>query len=345
MLKLSPSSKSILRHSHIFIKRYILFAGDLQDFLPSQFLSKEVRVHTQKYHYWQLLKRKMDKKIKFSLMIDLEFIHKSNTLIYYWPKSKQEAQFQLCNIFTQLPKGSKIFIVGENRSGVRSSQKILEKYITLTKIDCSFRCTLYYGKLNTQVIFNLIEWWKSYLINDFVVKTLPGVFSHNGLDKGSALLLSTFEKSIQGKVLNIGCGSGVLSMFITKFSPNIQLTLTDVHAAALFSSCETLKVNNIQGRVIASNVYSNVKGNFNMIISNPPFHNSLKKNLTVAKLLIQNALKHLKIGGRFRIVANSFLPYQQILNNTFGSYEVLTQNNKFKVYQAIYNKNKNVKNK
>ena len=86
--------------------------------------------------------------------------------------------------------------------------------------------------------------------------------------------------------------------------------------------------------MIVSNVYSDITGRFDMIISNPPFHDGLQTSLTAAETLIRGAVKHLPIGGQLRIVANAFLPYPDILDATFGSHEVLAQNGRFKVYQA-----------
>ena len=88
----------MLRHSDEFIERRVLFAGDLQDSLPAQFEAADVRVHTQQYHHWQLLNRTMGDNVQFGLTVDPAFVANCDTLVYYWPKSKQEAQFQLCNI-------------------------------------------------------------------------------------------------------------------------------------------------------------------------------------------------------------------------------------------------------
>lgn len=98
MSALTPASEVMLRHSDEFIERRVLFAGDLQDSLPAQFEAADVRVHTQQYHHWQLLNRTMGDNVQFGLTVDPAFVANCDTLVYYWPKSKQEAQFQLCNI-------------------------------------------------------------------------------------------------------------------------------------------------------------------------------------------------------------------------------------------------------
>lgn len=100
----TPASEVILRHSEEFESRRVLFAGDLQDTLPAQFEAAEVRVHTNQYHHWQQLSRTMAERCQFGLTADAELVADCDTLIYYWPKSKQEAQFQLqtCSLCCRL---------------------------------------------------------------------------------------------------------------------------------------------------------------------------------------------------------------------------------------------------
>ena len=116
----------------------------------------------------------------------------------------------------------------------------------------------------------------------------------------------------------------------------MRLTLCDVHAAAIEASKATLAINGFEGEVFPSNVFSDVTGRFDLILSNPPFHEGRETSLDAAQTLIRGAVKHLNTGGELRIVANAFLPYPQVLDETFGSHEVLAQNGRFKVYRAVY---------
>lgn len=173
------------------------------------------------------------------------------------------------------------------------------------------------------------------MVEEVTIKTLPGVFSREGLDSGSLLLINTFEEPVKGKVLDIACGSGVLASVLATYSPKMKITLSDVSAAAIEASRATLAANGLDGEVIASNVYSDIDGRFDMIISNPPFHEGLQTSLHASEQLIRGAISHLNIGGELRIVANAFLPYAALLDDAFGSHEVLAQNGRFKVYKAV----------
>ena len=335
MSAFTPASEVLLRHSDDFAQRRVLFAGDMQDDLPARFDTAASRAHTQQLHHWQVLDRQMGERARFSLTADASDIADSDTLIYYWPKNKPEAQFQLMNLLSLMPVGSDIFVVGENRSGVRSAEQMLAEYSPLTKIDSARRCGLYHGRLETQPTFSAESYWNGYQLDALTIKTLPGVFSRDGLDVGSQLLLSTLTPHTKGKVLDVGCGAGVLSAVLASHSPKVRLTLTDVSAPAVEASRATLAANGLEGDVFASNVFSDVQGRFDMIISNPPFHDGLQTSLEAAQTLIRGAVRHLNSGGELRIVANAFLPYPQVLDETFGFHEVIAQTGRFKVYRTV----------
>ncbi|EJN5492595.1 16S rRNA (guanine(1207)-N(2))-methyltransferase RsmC [Salmonella enterica] len=335
MSAFTPASEVLLRHSDDFEQSRILFAGDLQDDLPARFECAASRAHTQQFHHWQALSRQMGDNVRFSLVAQASDVADCDTLIYYWPKNKPEAQFQLMNILSLMPVGVDVFVVGENRSGVRSAEPMLADYAQLNKVDSARRCGLYHGRLEKQPQFSLESWWAEYNIDGLTIKTLPGVFSRDGLDVGSQLLLSTLTPHTKGKVLDVGCGAGVLSAALASHSPKVRLTLCDVSAPAVEASRATLAANGLEGEVFASNVFSEVKGRFDMIISNPPFHDGMQTSLDAAQTLIRGAVRHLNSGGELRIVANAFLPYPKILDETFGFHEVIAQTGRFKVYRTV----------
>lgn len=334
MSAFTPASEVLLRHSDDFEQSRILFAGDLQDDL------RAFRYRGQPCSYPAIpplagVKPPDGDNARFSLVATADDVADCDTLIYYWPKNKPEAQFQLMNLLSLLPVGTDIFVVGENRSGVRSAEQMLADYAPLNKVDSARRCGLYFGRLEKQPEFDADKFWGEYNVDGLTVKTLPGVFSRDGLDVGSQLLLSTLTPHTKGKVLDVGCGAGVLSVAFARHSPKIRLTLCDVSAPAVEASRATLAANGVEGEVFASNVFSEVKGRFDMIISNPPFHDGMQTSLDAAQTLIRGAVRHLNSGGELRIVANAFLPYPDVLDETFGFHEVIAQTGRFKVYRAI----------
>lgn len=331
----SPASEVVLRHAEEFEAKRVLFAGDLQDTLAADFAAQQVKAHCGYFHQWQRLSAKMQTLTQFGLVPEEAFVGDCDTLIYFWPKSKQEAHFQLSALLHLLPVGCDIFVVGENRAGVRSVESLFSEQLQFNKIDSARRCGFYYAHLSEKGSFALAPWWQSYCYDGLTIKTLPGVFSRDKLDVGSELLLTTLkEVPLKGNLLDVGCGAGVLSAVLKSLNPELNLTLIDVNSAALASSEATLAVNNFTGHVLPSDVFSEIKQRYHVIISNPPFHDGIQTNLAATSALIRQAKDHLEIGGKLVIVANAFLPYPDILDETFRNHEVLAQTSKFKVYSA-----------
>ncbi len=178
--------------------------------------------------------------------------------------------------------GSDIFVVGENRSGVRSAEQMLAEYAPLNKVDSARRCGLYHGRLEKQPTFDADAFWGEYTLDNLTIKTLPGVFSRDGLDVGSQLLLSTLEPHTKGKVLDVGCGAGVLAAALASHSPKVRLTLCDVSARRLKPAARRLPPTARLAMCLPA-TSSEVNGRFDMIISNPPFHDGLQTSLEAAQ--------------------------------------------------------------
>ncbi|MGL5954834.1 MAG: 16S rRNA (guanine(1207)-N(2))-methyltransferase RsmC [Providencia rustigianii] len=335
MSLLTPASEVIERHLEHFTDRHVILAGDIQDELGATLEAASVRVLTNQYHRWKNLQPTLGDNVVFATTVPAEFIQPCDTLIYFWPKNKQEAAFQLDDLCTHLAVGSQIFVVGENRSGVKSADAIMEGISTLQKIDSARRCGLYHGELEHPTEFNIRRWWRNYQLDNVVVNALPGVFSNSELDIGSDLLLSTLTEPMNGNVLDLACGNGVLAAVVGSQNPNVTLTLSDVSSAALDSATATLAANKLTGKIIPSDVYSEINDKFDWIISNPPFHDGINTSYNAVETLISHAPKYLKKGGRLRIVANAFLPYPDLLDKAFGGHVVLAKTGKFKVYEAI----------
>lgn len=344
----SPASQVLERHQDLFMDKNLLIAGDIQDDYPAFIQNNQVNIHCTQFHTYLKLKRSpRGEHVQFSLLPDETLYHHTNTLIYYWPKTKSEAQFQLSYLLNALPQGSDVFIVGENRTGVKSVESLLTDFGSIQKIDGARRCGLYHFQADSRLGFDLNEWWFNYRLtienHEIEIKSLPGVFSQKSLDAGSELLLNALldkPELIKGNILDVGCGSGILSTVIGTLFSDITLTLSDVSIAAIESSKATLACNGVTTQlatqVIASDVFSELTEKYHLIISNPPFHDGKKTSYTAADTLIKEAKRHLKLNGYLCIVANSFLPYQKILNETFKQVDVIAQTTKFKVYLASH---------
>ncbi|KWU00567.1 16S rRNA (guanine(1207)-N(2))-methyltransferase RsmC [Vibrio toranzoniae] len=321
-----------------FEGKHVLVAGEAEDLFPVELAKhcESVSVFTSNYSYY----RQLEGCSTIQRFYGAEFTEetKADLVMLYWPKAKAEAEYLLAMLFAKLGKEIEIVVVGENRSGVKSIEKMFAPYGKVVKYDSARRCSFYWGQCFEQPqSFNLQDWFKTYTVNigeqSLTVKSLPGVFSHGEFDVGSQLLLDTLPK-LKGKVLDFGCGAGVLGAVMASRNPDIELEMCDISAFAVASSQATLEANGLTGKVFASDVYSDTAQDYQFIISNPPFHSGLDTSYSATETLLAQAPKHLKHAGELFIVANSFLKYIPIIEQSFGKCATLNKTTKFAIYHA-----------
>lgn len=200
---LSLESEVLERHLALFQQKSVLLFGDVRDDFAHQLqsIAKNVAVFSSYFDY-----ARHNTHAEFGLECHL----KADLAVFYWTKNKQECQFQLLQWLSQCQVGQEMLIIGENRAGVRSVEKMLEPFGNIAKIDSARRCGLYHFELNSVPTFDCKTFWKSYRLQDLNIFALPAVFSSAELDNGTKLLLSTFDKAdrLKGKVLDLGCGAG-----------------------------------------------------------------------------------------------------------------------------------------
>ena len=73
---------------------------------------------------------------------------------------------------------------------------------------------------------------------------------------------------------------------------------------------------------------------YDWIVMNPPFHTGRAAEPQLGQRLIRVAAQSLKKGGRLRLVANRNLPYESVLAESFGKFELLAEERGFKVVEA-----------
>ena len=137
---------------------------------------------------------------------------------------------------------------------------------------------------------------------------------------------------MRGELLDFGCGAGVIGSVLAKRNPGLEVKMVDISALALESSRRTLAINGLQGQVQASDVYSDITGKFDHIVSNPPFHAGLKTFYAATETFLAKAPEYLSANGGLTIVANAFLRYQPILETHFKRTDIISSDAKFKVY-------------
>jgi len=343
---LSNPSQVIIRNLELFNNQRVLIAGFDDDNLAQHVCesgASEVMAFGLDYHNHKTLSahaKHENLTVQFAPYYDNGDHQKWQQLVLYWPKAKERAQYLFANLLPHLKDNAEIYLVGDNKSGVKSAGKQITHFSDdLVKIDSARHCGLYRSIYTKSVsAFNKEQWLKEYQVEtqELTIKivSLPGVFSHGELDLGTKLMLENLGHIKMKRTLDFGCGCGIIGTYIGLKRPEIPLELIDIDALALESAKLTLAANNIEAKVYPSDGLTDLHGKFATIISNPPFHTGLKTDYRVPEEFIANAPKHLMDGGQLRIVANNFLRYEQFMEQHFKQHEKVINDNKFKILSA-----------
>ncbi|OED47255.1 hypothetical protein ACH42_03110 [Endozoicomonas sp. (ex Bugula neritina AB1)] len=265
-------------------------------------------------------------------------------ILMFLQKSKPLMDFWLLMAQSMLAEGGVIWLVGENGEGIKSWKKRLKHSFGQVKvIDNARHCVLLEASAPVEKVksFSMEEHFQSFTVQQgntsLTMRSLPGVFSHGRLDVGTQILLETLSELPEGRVLDFGCGAGVISAYINSLPGKRDLTLVDCDALAIESSRKTLGDNSAADSftVLPSDGLSEVDGRFNLIVSNPPFHQGVKTHYVVTEQFLKDSYHHLLPCGEVYIVANSFLKYPAIIMETFGQCETLCNQSGFSIYKAV----------
>ena len=102
-------------------------------------------------------------------------------------------------------------------------------------------------------------------------ETDRGVFSRTELDRGTEVLLDALPETVSGRVLDMGCGWGVIGVAVGKHWPDAVITMADINQRACGLSRKNAQLNGVQAEVVESDGYEKVLGRaFDLILQNPP---------------------------------------------------------------------------
>lgn len=147
-----------------------------------------------------------------------------------------------------------------------------------------------------------------------------GVFSKKKVDFGSITLIETYLKNKKDikNFLDVGCGYGFLSIVLAKELKINHGVGVDVNLRALNLAEENAKLNQVSVSFKESNIYENVEGLFDLIITNPP----IRAGKRVVMDILLGAKNHLQPEGELWAVIRKDQGAKSIIKALLNTYRV-----------------------
>ena len=260
------------------------------------------------------------------------------------PRQREEARALFARALSLCAPGGVVVASITNNEGAKSGEADLKQLAglggSLTKNHCRVFWSKPLGDAHDPAL--LARWTQldaARPILDGRFTSRPGVFAWDRIDPASALLVEHLPPDLAGKGADLGAGYGYLSAEVLARSPKVSaLDLYEAEARALALAKQNLSSFEAQAAIGYRwhDVTTGVAEQYDFIVSNPPFHTQSRADRPdVGRRFIAVAAESLKPGGRLYLVANRHLPYEAVLNASFGDVRVLGDRDGFKVIEAI----------
>lgn len=161
-----------------------------------------------------------------------------------------------------------------------------------------------------------------------------GVFSKEGIDYGSRVLINAFTGPGE-RILDVGCGYGPIGIVLGTLFSKHRIDMVDINDRAIELAKKNIALNKVTNvNVFESNMYENVVDNYSSIISNPP----IRAGKHIVHAIITDSKKHLKPGGELWIVIQKKQgapSAKQKMLDTFGNAEVVKRDRGYFIIKSI----------
>lgn len=163
-----------------------------------------------------------------------------------------------------------------------------------------------------------------------------GVFSGSTIDIGTRFLLSVCTSAVPeaNRVIDLGCGTGILATSLAVHRPSAQVIASDCSATAVASARATALANRVADRVTVVRddaLSQQPDSSADLILLNPPFHSGAAVHTGVAHKLFADTGRVIAPNGEVWTVWNSHLNYWNALEKLIGPTRQVARNAKFTI--------------
>ncbi|MGW3989421.1 methyltransferase [Streptomyces sp. NPDC004830] len=165
-----------------------------------------------------------------------------------------------------------------------------------------------------------------------------GVFCADRLDIGTRFFLRHLPPGRGGRVVDLGCGNGVVGTAVALADPGAEVLFVDESFQAVASAEATYRANGVPGRAefrVGDGLAGVASGSVDLVLNNPPFHSHQATTDATARRMFTGARRALRPGGELWVVGNRHLGYHVTLRRLFGNSTLVASDPKFVVLKAV----------
>lgn len=251
------------------------------------------------------------------------------------PRARAAARALIAEASERVVAGGPVALDGQKTDGIDSALKELRG-----RVEVSAPLAKAHGKVAVFAAGADFWDWQSRPIeldagSDGGFVTLPGVFSADGPDRGSALLAAALPGDLAGHVADLGAGWGYLARAILTRRKVKRLDLVEAEAEAL--ACARQNITDERARFHWADATSFRPDRLlDHVVMNPPFHTGREADPELGQAFIRAAARMLAPSGSLWMVANRHLPYDRLLAASFREIHDLGGDAAFRLTRASF---------
>ncbi|MEZ5756182.1 MAG: methyltransferase [Paracoccaceae bacterium] len=246
------------------------------------------------------------------------------------PRARAQGQALIAEAAARVTPGGPVAVDGQKTDGVDAMLKDLRGRVALSEAFSKA-----HGKIAVFPAGPGLEDWAARPAEVEGFRTVAGVFSADGIDRGSALLAASLPEEMKGKVADLGAGWGYLARAVLAREGVKECHLVEAEADAL--DCARVNVTDARAQFHWADATTvKLARAMDHVVMNPPFHQGREADPGLGIAFIGAAARMLAPQGVLWLVANRHLPYDRMLGSLFREVQEIGGDAAFRVVRASH---------
>lgn len=266
-------------------------------------------------------------------------------VVFRLGRGSAQVNAALIEAFRLLRPGGVLLAAGHNQEGIKSFAKRAEEHFgNIRLLRLKHSCRLLRFQKESEEPLRAVEDPRYFHpvrleaevpgIGRIPYLTKPGIFAYRATDPGTALLAGNLTDCTGKDVLDLCCGSGVLSLAAFALGAKSVLAV-DSSAIAIACAARNFAAAGLPGRTLCADFTEKWDGRFDLILANPPFHRDAETDYSLPGRFLDAVAPRLRPGGELLMVANAFLDYSAQGKRRFGATEIPARDRSYAIHRMV----------